>query len=241
MSQSNHIVLFDHKKDDFVADVAIVAKGMFPSSDYALQHLRRAKHVIACDGGVENLLHYSSIRPDLVIGDGDSFLHQEMAEDIKVMKWVDDEINDLTKAINYAEMQRWKKVVIIAATGLREDHTIANIFLLPSYYLRGLEVRMYSDYGLFIPAMGEAHIYLPKGTQLSFFSPTQTPLSATGVKFAFENRIFTELWQASLNEAIDEENGICINGKKPYIVYISREVKGKREQHHKDLKIVPDF
>ena len=52
-------------------DVVILAAGDFPTDVTAMRILRNAKHLIACDGAVEELLEMD-IEPEEIVGDGDS-------------------------------------------------------------------------------------------------------------------------------------------------------------------------
>ena len=52
-------------------DVVILAAGDFPTDITAMYILRTAKHLIACDGAVEDLLKMD-IEPEVIVGDGDS-------------------------------------------------------------------------------------------------------------------------------------------------------------------------
>lgn len=52
-------------------DVVILAAGDFPTDVTAMRILRNAKHLIACDGAVEDLLEMD-IEPEVIVGDGDS-------------------------------------------------------------------------------------------------------------------------------------------------------------------------
>ena len=45
----------------------------------------------------------------------------------------DQETNDLTKAVKWCNERGYNDIVIIGATGKREDHTIGNISLLAEY------------------------------------------------------------------------------------------------------------
>ena len=60
----------------------------------------------------------------------------------------DQEINDLTKSVRFAHTQGYREVLILGATGLREDHTLGNISLLMDYAHLFKRVEMLSDYGL---------------------------------------------------------------------------------------------
>ena len=107
----------------------IVANGSFPQTAFPLRLLHEASTVIACDGAVQALLQ-ENIIPDAIVGDLDSLPHsiqQQYADRIHFVE--DQEINDLTKSVRFAYTSGHKEVLILGATGLREDHTLGNISL----------------------------------------------------------------------------------------------------------------
>ena len=111
----------------------IVANGRFPSAELPLRLLKEAKTIIACDGAVKTL-YEKGIHPDAIVGDLDSIpagLRERYADRIHHVE--DQEINDLTKSVRFAHTQGYREVLILGATGLREDHTLGNISLLMDY------------------------------------------------------------------------------------------------------------
>ena len=111
----------------------IVANGRFPSAELPLRLLKEAKTIIACDGAVKTL-YEKGIHPDAIVGDLDSIpagLRERYADRIHHVE--DQEINDLTKSVRFAHTQGYREVLILGATGLREDHTLGNISLLIDY------------------------------------------------------------------------------------------------------------
>lgn len=209
---------------DFAPDAIILAQGDFPT-DEGLRHMMDVvPHLIVCDGAINGLLAHSSRRPDCVIGDGDSVPMDKLAElDIPFVHISEQDTNDLTKSINYCAQRGWTRVCILGGTGRREDHTIGNITLLGDYHKMGLEVRMMSDFGTFVPTVGAVTLLVEEGTQLSFFNIGGRPFSARGVKYPFEEEVFAPLWQATLNEATASE--VHLLSSDVILVYTAQERK----------------
>ena len=110
----------------------VVANGLFPTGQQALELLRQAEFVVACDGAVIGL--ENGRLPDAVVGDLDSLpepVRNRYSDRIHRVK--DQETNDLTKAVNYVKTLGFREVLILGATGRREDHTLGNISLLAQY------------------------------------------------------------------------------------------------------------
>ena len=110
----------------------VVANGLFPTGQQALELLRQADFVVACDGAVIGL--ENGRLPDAVVGDLDSLpepVRNRYSDRIHRVK--DQETNDLTKAVNYVKTLGFREVLILGATGRREDHTLGNISLLAQF------------------------------------------------------------------------------------------------------------
>lgn len=182
--------------------VLVVAHGELFADAKTLNLIKRAKHLVVCDGALARYLEISTRIPDMVIGDGDSVDRAELEKlAVPFTIMADQETNDLTKAVDYAIAQGWQEVAIVGATGRREDHTLGNIFLLPDYYKKGAEVRIYSPFGVMTPFQGTLQLHTDVGRALSLFAIDAKPMSAKGVAYPFEKRVFTALWQATLNKA----------------------------------------
>ena len=195
------------------ADAVILAAGDFPSHAIPLQVLEKyCNRIICCDGAAEALLD-AGFRPDIVIGDGDSLLpetYQKLSD--RFICNPDQDSNDLTKAVHYAVSQNFKRLLILGATGKREDHTLGNISLLADY-IDQVKVCMLTDHGILIPTKGNAVFTSYCGQQISVFCMDHSPLTLSGLKWPVENRIITRWWEATLNEALSERFEIKTTGR----------------------------
>ena len=132
------------------ADAVILADGDFPrAGGEARLILGRARRVVACDGAALAYRRRYRRWPDFTIGDFDS----ASAVPPGAVRMESQEENDLAKAIAFCRTQGWHDLVIVGATGRREDHTIGNIF-------RALaaQVKVVSDFGVFHPVVGSARL-----------------------------------------------------------------------------------
>lgn len=198
----------------------IMANGSFPETSLPLEMLRKASFIIACDGAT-GALHEAGIIPDAIVGDLDSIpapFRRLYADRIHIVE--DQEINDLTKAVRYAHSIGQQEVLILGATGLREDHTLGNISLLMDYASIFRKVEMLSDYGQFTPLLQTATLPSHPGQQVSIFSMyPEGKISTSGLKWPICNRKLTSWWQGSLNEAIGNEFTIELSPEARVIVY----------------------
>lgn len=201
-------------------ECVVVANGRFPSSDLPLGVLEKAKVIIACDGAVKPL-HEKGIRPDAIIGDLDSIpsdLRELYADRIHQVK--DQEINDLTKAVRFAHAHGHREILLLGATGLREDHTLGNISLLLDYASFFKRVEMLSDYGIFTPITQTTTFASDPGQQVSIFLLyPEGEISTEGLRWPIQHRKLTSWWQGTLNEALNDRFTVSLSPGCRAIVY----------------------
>ena len=179
-------------------EVVILANGDFPTHAVPLSLLENAKHIVACDGAIANLVeHHVHCQDVVVVGDGDSV--PDALRD-RLIQIDEQEDNDLTKATRYCLEQGWHKIAYLGATGKREDHTLGNISLMARYFLEmGVEPLLVSDYGWFVVAQGDSDFESFSGQQVSLFNVSCRELTSEGLKW--QSYPFHQFWQGTLNEA----------------------------------------
>lgn len=201
-------------------DCVIVANGAFPENSRVLDWLRKAPFLIACDGAVDTLLQAGFI-PNAVVGDLDSLSDENRNRFAdRLYHNPDQETNDLTKAAEFARDKGFRKVVILAATGLREDHTLGNISLLAHYQRMFDQVKMISDYGEFVAIHGTTQFQSFPGQQISIFSlSSHITISTAGLRYPINQRQLGLWWEGTLNESLGNSFTIVITGVGAVLVY----------------------
>jgi thiamine pyrophosphokinase len=212
-------------------DCLIIAGGEFPHLPTLIDDLRAAKCLIACDGAVTNLLRVG-ITPTHIVGDLDSLTPdlRERFADI-VCHNPDQETNDLTKAARFAEQLGCRRIAILGATGLREDHTLGNISLLTDYVRRFESVKMISDYGTFIPITQTTTFRdIVPGTQVSLFAifPFGS-ITSSGLRYPISERKLPVWWEGTLNEALSTQFTLTMEGEGNLLVYLAHPWVGRKE------------
>lgn len=200
----------------------ILAAGDFPSNSVPLDILKRADRILCCDSSVVSLLEHD-MEPDAVVGDLDSLpqsVRDRFPERIVHIDEQDD--NDLAKTFRYAISNDWKDIVILGATGKREDHTLGNISRLAEFVRDAPDIAMVSDYGVFrvfLPPFAEMTV--APATQISIFSfSPDDPITATGLKYEV-NKLKLPLWYtATLNETVADTVTFSFQ-KSPLVVFES--------------------
>ena len=198
-------------------DAVILANGDYPSASIPLQILGEAPYVVCCDGGANEYIAQGRL-PDVIIGDGDSLSEENRIKYASLIHHnPDQETNDQTKAIQFLLAQGKKRIAIVGATGKREDHTIGNISLLMEYMRMGINARMYTDYGVFIPCRNTSTLECRVGQQMSIFNFTAKEMKAKGLAYPIYD--FTTWWQGTLNTCID--TSVTVEGNGEYLVFLN--------------------
>ena len=203
------------------AYTVVVADGSFPAHDIPLGYLRNAKRVICCDGSAGNLVN-AGIEPDAIVGDMDS-LTEELSLKFadRIFRDENQDTNDLTKVISWCRERGYDNLIILGATGKREDHTIGNISLLTEY-AKDMNVTMVTDTGIMRPYLNDCKIHSFPCQQVSIFSiDPQTEITSHGLKYPLSSTKITNWWFATLNEAIGDSFSLEFKGR--LIVYLKFE------------------
>lgn len=222
----------------------ILANGQFPSRAELLQILKSAPLIVCCDGAYvklldSNLLEQSNKPQVHVVGDGDSLAERRTtpwAELHFVEGYTDQECNDLTKSVRYAMTLGVEDVVILGATGLREDHTLGNVSLLAEYARMTtaggapLKVTMLTDYGRFLPLLSDGESRYSFGSfarqQVSLFClDPRMILSVSGLRYPIEHRCLHSWWEGSLNEALGERFEVVLESPGALLLYQTHDAK----------------
>lgn len=206
--------------------LVIVANGEMPKSDCIIEVIVSAKLILACDGASFKL-NQLGIIPDYVIGDNDS--SQKTLKTHNPYIYIGDQnSNDLSKAFHFAgTLEKNIPIIILAASGLREDHALGNIALLNQFQYKDPTqiIHMISDYGIFTPLPSGIHkINSMNGEQISFFGFNQdNQITCKELKWALDEYNLSYLNSGTLNQS--NSNHLNIKTKTPILIYRCFEIK----------------
>jgi len=200
------------------AKTVILANGQFPSHERPLATLHATDRIICCDGAVDKLVA-AGLEPTWVVGDLDSLSAEaRIRHRDRLACQHEQETNDLTKAFRFCLAHGWRELVILGATGLREDHTLANLSLLVDFS-REASVLLLTDSGWFTPVLSSARLSSRAGQQVSVFSfDPEVAVFAEGLKYPLDGVRFTRWWHAALNEATGSAFNLVFEGG-PLLVF----------------------
>lgn len=205
----------------------IIANGLYPTHRSLKQLILDAPSLICCDGAADKLLERRLV-PSFVIGDCDSMTNKArdaFAPKIVIMDSQNE--TDLSKAYKLARGLSLKNLVILGATGLREDHSMANIFLLAQFTKEfGELIYMISDFGIFSVHETDTTLDTIIGQQISFFTPDRNvELTCQELKWPLDKFNFKEWSSGTLNQATADKMNLHIQHGQ-VIVYRSFELRG---------------
>lgn len=206
---------------DFTPEVIVLADGDYPTHPAPCSVLEDATMVACCDGAVDAYVERGGV-PDFIVGDGDSISEENRLKYSSIIRKIDEqEDNDLTKTIKHMQSLGYTKIAIVGATGKREDHTLGNISLLLEYKRMGLDVRMITDYGVFLPVEGDCECESFSRQQVSIFNFGATDFASEGLVYPLYD--FTSWWQGTLNQSTG--NYFTITATGSYILFLSHTPK----------------
>jgi thiamine pyrophosphokinase len=125
----------------------IIANGELLDAEHLRSELATRPLVVCADGGA-NTARRLGIRPDAIVGDFDSIQPETLEHFRDVPVHVDrgEDSTDLEKAVAYTIAQGRDEIVIAGASGVRLDHTIGNLGVLPRFH-RAATIRIVDPQG----------------------------------------------------------------------------------------------
>lgn len=218
---------YPHLTLETLPTTIVLANGQYPSQGLGLQLLDRwmsgcaGYRLVCCDGAVNQLLRHTDRLPDAVVGDLDSLSHSLIARlEGRIHQVAEQDTNDLTKTMHYvSQTLGLRSVVLLGASGGREDHALGNLALLPTYAPLLDELVMLTDHGHFRLIVSSATMSTRIGQQVSVFSFDAMPISLEGVHWPLHHQVLPQLWCGTLNRA--DATLIRIDTASPLLVYLA--------------------
>ncbi len=201
---------------DFKSPVVILANGVFPIHLIPLEILEDAGTVICTDGSA-NSLEALHLMPHVIIGDMDSF--EEKGTEFKGIKIYDpsQENTDLEKALDWVIMNGIEHVTILGATGLREDMTVVNHYILFDYYEK-LNIVMVTDHCTITSHRGQKSFDSFPGEMVSLFPQRfGTVVSTTALRYPLNDTILDPSARAVSNQSMGAT--FSVDSSEPILVF----------------------
>lgn len=199
---------------------AVLAAGDFPARGSEPERvLLAAERVVACDSAAEGFRRRFRRWPDFVVGDLDSLGESARADAAlarRLVRIAEQETCDLDKAIRFCRARGWDDIVVVGASGGREDHLIGNV-----YRALAAEVPVVCERGVFHPVRGRLVLRTAKGAGVSVFAPDPTTrMTSRGLRWKLDGVRFESPHCATLNRA--SSSTVVVTSDRPAFVYAAR-------------------
>lgn len=200
---------------DHPEPVVVLADGLFPTHPVPLTILTSAGTLICCDGATDKALA-AGCTPTLVIGDLDSLQADRESLSGDVIWDNGQENTDLEKAIERCINNGISEVTLLGITGLRDDHTLANLHLLANFS-GAIRLTAVTDFFTIIPLSGEKKFEAEAGRRVSLHCLGKSvKITTDGLKYDLHGEMFSGSGHGMSNEAtgdsftVTAENGTVL-------------------------------
>ena len=179
----------------------LIANGKVSKTNYITKIIDSNDFFISIDAKLENLKELG-VKPNLILGDLDSALINDLDSQIEVVELSDQNKTDLEKSLDYCKENSIKKVVILGSSGLREDHSMANI-LIASTYSDILHIELITSFYRIIFVRENTIINAPNAPVSIISLSSDNKITTSGLKYDLNN----EKLKSFSNGISNEVNG----------------------------------
>ena len=166
----------------------ILANGIFPKHDKCLDIIKNAKILICTDGSANHLNGFQK-EPTYIIGDLDS-IDKSRVFDCKIIHDKNQDNTDLEKAIEWLYSEGYRDVIILGATGSREDMSLINQFLIFKYFKK-INITIVTDHFTISCMEGEREIDSFENQLVSLIPENCAIVSSSGLQFELDKTNIT--------------------------------------------------
>jgi thiamine pyrophosphokinase len=205
------------KKDQLLDSPSVlIANGKKPKNKKILEILKNSKNIICIDNGYE-LASELNITPSVVIGDLDSVDINRISKDILIIKEEDQNTNDLEKTFNYCLSKNIKNIILVGATGERDDQNLATI-LISLDYIKQLNIEILSDIYSIKFVNGEREFETESKAEVSLISMDKENIITTkGLRYNLEKSKLSSATHGISNYSTGKK--FSISCSSPLIVF----------------------
>tara|TARA_B100001564_G_C20602779_1_gene653588 strand:+ start:736 stop:1362 length:627 start_codon:yes stop_codon:yes gene_type:complete len=189
----------------------VLANGEFPKHQSALDCLNLGYDIICTDGSADKLEEHGLL-PKIIIGDFDSSKIKHKKSEVLWIERTDQNKTDLEKTFEWCLSKNIKKIILLGAGGIREDHMLGNLFIV-SKFSDLFKIEIVTNYSTIFCIKGSKTIETKIGQQISIIAAENIDrITTTGLKYSLTNEPLTPSSKAISNEAIGEKFFIeCTN------------------------------
>ena len=196
---------------DLTNPTVVLANGEFPEHKSALCVLRQNISIICTDGSFDKLRQYGLL-PKVIIGDFDSTKIKNKKNEALWIEKPDQNKTDLEKTFEWCLSKNIRKIILLGAGGLREDHMLGNLFII-SKFSDLFEIEVVTNHSTIFCFKGSKEIKTKTGQQISIVAAENVDrITTTGLKYKLTNEPLIPSSKAISNEALGKKIFIeCTN------------------------------
>ena len=185
----------------------VIANGEFPKHQSALDILDLNYDIICTDGSADKLEEYGLL-PKVIIGDFDSTRLKHKKNEVLWIERPNQNKTDLEKTFEWCLSKNIKKIILLGAGGMREDHMLGNLFVV-SKFSDLFEIEVVTNYSTIFCIKGSKIIEAKIGQQISIVAAESVErITAKGLKYSLTYEPLSPSSRAISNEAIGEKFSI---------------------------------
>lgn len=165
----------------------IIGNGVIDNYDKIKTKLRQDDYIVCADGGYKHA-KLLGVKPAVVVGDMDSIGDNDYDGEIINLP-IRKDFTDSEVCIKYILLKHFEEVMMLGFTGKRQDHSLANIFLLNQFADTETDAYIVDEHNEIRFAKNENIIYGRKGNIVSIIPVTGdlTGVSTEGLDYPLNN------------------------------------------------------
>lgn len=196
----------------------LLVNGEFPTDPVPLKILHSAKTIICTDGSADSLIH-AGMNPQVIIGDLDSLKISKKSFEGILIHNPNQNSTDFEKTLEWIIENEIDDLNILGATGLREDHSLANLFIMADYISK-LNLRMVTNYFTVTCHIGNREFDSEAGQTISLFVvKSETMVTTHNLKYTLKKTVLDPSCRAISNES--HKSTFSVESDKPVLVFRS--------------------
>jgi thiamine pyrophosphokinase len=201
--------------------------GAAPIGDYSFisGEIEKKDLIICADGGISHAL-FLGIKPDVIVGDFDSFEEENPFPEARVIKAEKKkDLTDTQIAINEAVRMKAFDLLLIGCIYGRLDQTFANIQLLLKYTRQGCQMTLIGENDILKVVTGSVSIEKKEGFYLSLFalSDTVRDLSIKGTVYELSSYTLTCGDALCVSNEFKEKQALIDFSKGELLIILSKK------------------
>ena len=194
----------------------LIANGKVSKTNYIKKIIDSNDFFISIDAKLENLKELG-VKPNLILGDLDSTVISDLGSQIEVVELSNQNKTDLEKSLDYCIENNIKKVLILGSSGLREDHSMANI-LIASTYSDILHIELITSFYRIIFVRENTKINAPNAPVSIISLSSDNKITTSGLKYDLNNEKLKSFSHGISNE-VNGDN-FTAEAEKTIVVFI---------------------